>query len=35
MLPVFWRASARANLATIIRFIANDTAVPATLMRAS
>jgi toxin ParE1/3/4 len=23
MLPVFWSASARANLATIIRFIAN------------
>ena len=33
MLPVFWRASARANLATIIRFIANDSPPAARRMR--
>ena len=33
MLPVFWRASARANLAAIIRFIANDSPPAARRMR--
>ena len=33
MLPVFWRASARDNLASIIRFIANDRPSAARHMR--
>lgn len=33
MLPVFWRASARASLASIIRFIANDSPAAARRMR--
>lgn len=33
MLPVFWRATARANLASIIRFIANDNPPAARRMR--
>lgn len=33
MLPVFWRASARANLATIIRFIADESPPAARRMR--
>lgn len=33
MLPVFWRASARANLAVIIRFIANESPPAARRMR--
>ena len=33
MLPVFWRASARVNLATIIRFIANDSPLAARRIR--
>ena len=34
MLPVFWRASARANFASIIRFIANESPLAAHRMRA-
>ena len=33
MLPVFWRASARADLASIIRFIANESPPAARRMR--
>lgn len=33
MLPVFWRAPARANLAAIIRFIANESPPAARRMR--
>ena len=33
MLPVFWRAEARANLSSIIRFIANESPPAARRMR--
>ncbi len=33
MLPVFWRAAARADLAAIIRFIANENPPAARRMR--
>lgn len=33
MLQIFWRASARANLASIIRFIANESPSAARQMR--
>lgn len=33
MLPIFWRASARTNLATIIRFIAAESPQAARRMR--
>lgn len=33
MLPIFWRASARENLAAIIRFIADDSPPAARRMR--